>query len=213
MPTARDNSLVGCHHCNLIVKFDSDQYHDEHCPRCRAILHQRKPNSIGRSWACLIAAVILYIPANTFPIMTVISFGQGTPDTIISGVIHLIEANQLPIAALVFFASIVIPIFKIILIALILISVHFKSSWRTRDRTLIYRLTEAVGRWSMLDIFMISILVGLVKLGNIASVEAGFGAVAFAAVVVLTMFSAMFFDPRLIWDHAEENQQQAHEEY
>lgn len=209
MTTARENSLVGCHHCNLIVAVGPDDIGlapKIMCPRCSSVLHQRKPNSIARSWALLIAAVILYIPANTIPIMTVTSFGEGSPDTIMSGVIHLLEADQIPIAALVFFASIVVPIFKIVMISMILISVQFKSGWRAKDRTLIYRLMEVVGRWSMIDIFMISILVGLVKLGNIATIEVGFGAVAFAAVVVLTMFSATYFDPRLIWDHAQSNE-------
>ena len=159
---------------------------------------------MARAWAFLIAAVILYIPANIFPIMTVISFGQGAPDTIFSGVVHLIEAGQWSIAAIVFFASIFVPVLKIFVITFLLISVQFKSMWRPRDRTLMYRITELVGRWSMIDIFMISILIGLVKLDAIATIEAGAGATAFAAVVVLTMFSAMNFDPRQIWDHAQE---------
>jgi len=200
--TARDLSLISCHNCDLILhqRYLSDR-HGETCPRCRTKLHQRKPNSLGRSWAFLIAAIILYIPANVFPIMTVISFGQGAPDTILSGVIHLIEARQWSIAAIVFFASIFVPVLKISVIALLLISVQIKSKWRPRDRTVMYRLTEYVGRWSMIDIFMISILIGLVKLEQIATIEAGAGATAFAAVVILTMLSAMFFDPRQIWDN------------
>jgi paraquat-inducible protein A len=179
------------------------------CPRCGALLHQRKSDSISRTWAFLIAAFILYIPANLYPIMTVISFGRGAPDTIISGVIHLIEADQWPIAALVFFASIFVPILKLLVLAFLAISVQLKSKWRPRDRTVIYRFTEVVGRWSMIDIFMISILVALVKLGAIATIEAGIGATAFAAVVVLTMFAAMAFDPRLIWDNAEQENERA----
>ena len=136
--------------------------------------------------------------------MTVISFGQGSPDTILSGVVHLIEANQWPIAILVFFASILVPVVKIGVIAFLLISVQMRSSWRPRERTITYRLTEFIGRWSMIDIFMISILVALVKLDAVATVEAGPGAIAFAAVVILTMLSAMSFDPRLIWDRAEQ---------
>ena len=136
--------------------------------------------------------------------MTVISFGRGTPDTILSGVIHLIEAGQLPIAALVFFASIAVPVLKLFGLSYLLLSVQFKSIWRPRDRTLLYRVIEAVGRWSMIDIFMISILVTLVKLGSIATIEPGAGATSFAAVVILTMFSSMSFDPRLMWDAMED---------
>ncbi len=196
-------SLGGCHACGHVMPHAHPHWIGGACPRCAAALHHRKPDSISRAWALLIAAAILYIPANIYPIMTVISFGQGAPDTIISGVIHLIEANQWPIAILVFFASIFVPMLKISVITYLLISIQMGSTWRPRQRTLAYRLTEVVGRWSMIDIFMISILVALVKLDAVATIEAGPGAVAFAAVVILTMLSAMCFDPRLIWDAVE----------
>jgi len=196
------DALIGCHECSHVSNVHHVQ-HGERCSRCEARLHHRKPNSIARSWALLVAAIILYIPANLYPIMTVISFGKGAPDTILSGVIHLMEADQWPIALLVFFASIFVPMLKIAMIAFLLISVQIGSTWRPKERTIAYRLTEIFGRWSMIDIFMISILVALVKLGSIATIEAGPGAVAFAAVVILTMVSAMSFDPRLIWDKVE----------
>ncbi len=203
--TAARAALVSCHVCDFLAdRPAAPRSEHQSCPRCGSPLHQRKPNSIARSWALLIAAFILYFPANIYPIMTVISFGRGAPDTIISGVIHLIEANQWPIAALVFFASIFVPVLKILILAFLLISVQLKSNWRPRDRTILYRFTETVGRWSMLDIFMISILVALVKLDAVATIEAGPGAISFAAVVILTMLAAMAFDPRLIWDNAEQ---------
>lgn len=149
------------------------------------------------------AAFILYIPANALPIMTIVSLGAGEPDTILSGVITLIAAGMWPLALLVFFASIVVPMLKLFVLIYLLLSVQFKSRWRPRDRTALYRLTEAVGRWSMLDIFVIAILVALVKFGSIATIETGAGASAFASVVVITMFAAMSFDPRLIWDVIE----------
>jgi len=207
-PLMNEDVLVNCHHCDLLISFDEFHHHTHaYCPRCDSKLHRRIPNSLARSWAFLIAAAVLYIPANVFPVMTVISFGQGSPDTIMSGVVHLAEADQWPIAILVFVASIFVPILKILLITFLLISVQFKSYWRPKDRTVMYRLTELVGRWSMIDIFMISILIGLVKLGAIATIEAGIGATAFAAVVVLTMFSANYFDSRLIWDNIETRDQ------
>jgi len=196
--------LASCHGCAHVVPLVDAHRHGSSCPRCNAALHHRKPNSLSRAWALLIAAMVLYIPANVFPIMTVISFGQGTPDTIMSGVVHLMEFGQVPIALLVFFASVFVPMLKIMILTFLLISVQFGFSWRPRERTVAYRITELIGRWSMIDIFMISILVALVKLDAIATIEAGPGAVAFAAVVVLTMLSAMAFDPRLIWDRAEE---------
>jgi paraquat-inducible protein A len=167
-------------------------------------VHARKPNSIARTWALVIAACILYIPANVLPVMTVVYFGSGEPDTILSGVVLLIRAGMWPIAALVFFASITVPVLKLISLFYLLISVQRRSRRRLRDRTVLYRVIEAVGRWSMVDIFMIAILVALVSLGSIATIEPGAGAIAFAAVVVITIIAAMTFDPRLIWDVQEE---------
>lgn len=197
-------SAIGCHTCGHVLAGAHD-WHGADCPRCQARLHHRKTNSLSRTWALLIAAAIFYVPANIYPIMTVISFGRGAPDTILSGVVHLIEADQWPIAILVLVASIFVPVLKITIIAFLLITVQMESAWRPRERTLTYRLTEFIGRWSMIDIFMISILIALVKLEAIATIEAGPGAVAFSAVVILTMLSAMSFDPRLIWDRAELN--------
>jgi paraquat-inducible protein A len=204
-------SLVGCHACDQVCRLT----HGEHarCPRCGATLHRRKPHSLARTWALLIAACILYIPANLLPVMTVTSFGQGEPDTILSGVKTLIAAGMWPVALLVFFASITVPVLKIVAMIFLLISVQRGSRWRPRDRTVLYRMVESVGRWSMVDIFMISILVALVNLGSIASIVPGPGAIAFAAVVILTMIAAMTFDPRLIWDareRARDGQQTVH---
>lgn len=176
-----------------------------HCPRCGAPLHARKPDSLSRTWALVIAALILYVPANYYPVMTVVSFGSGEPDTIVSGVRHLIASGSWPLALLVFFASITVPVLKIFSLIVLLATTQRRSAWRIRERTLLYRIVESVGRWSMIDIFMLSILVALVRLGSIASIEPGAGALSFAAVVVITMTAAMAFDPRLMWDRAGEN--------
>jgi paraquat-inducible protein A len=177
----------------------------EPCPRCRAPVELRKRNSFARSWALILAAAILYLPANLFPIMTVISFGSGAPDTILSGVEHLARVGEWPLALLVFFASITVPVLKITGLALLLVMSERRSRWHLRERTRLYRIIEAVGRWSMIDIFMLSILVALVRLGVIATVVPGVGALSFAAVVVLTMVAAQTFDARLMWDKAGEN--------
>lgn len=204
-PTAARAGLMSCHACHQLSPMPPGLNHVEAiCPRCGAPLHLRKPNSISRTWALLIAAYILYIPANLLPVMTVISFGKGEADTILSGVKELIHAGMLPIAMLVFFASITVPVLKLMVLTFLLLSVHYKSQWRPRERTFLYRITEIVGRWSMIDIFMISILIALVKLDAVATIEPGPGAISFAAVVILTMFAAMSFDPRLIWDSIEE---------
>jgi paraquat-inducible protein A len=197
--TAASKSLIACHSCGKLNPTGGKG----HCTRCDAHLHMRKPMSIQRTWALLISAAILYIPANTLPVMTMIISGKGEPHTVLGGAIELFEAGSWSSGFLVVFASVTVPCFKILGLFYLLLSVHFKSLWRPRDRTVMYRVIELVGRWSMIDIFMVSILAALVNLGALALVEPGPGATYFAAVVILTMLAAMSFDPRLIWDHME----------
>ncbi len=201
LPPRLDADYVSCHSCSLLGELDTSSAQAP-CPRCGAALHARKPNSLSRTWALLLSAFILYIPANVYPIMTVVSFGQGAPDTIISGVVHLAGAGMWPLALLVFFASVMVPMAKLIGLSFLLVTVQLDFKWRPRERTVLYRMVEAVGRWSMIDVFMIAILVALVKLGSVASIEPGLAATSFAAVVVITMIAAETFDPRLIWDAA-----------
>jgi paraquat-inducible protein A len=204
--TENRDSLVSCHACDLVCRVrPSEPLSHAVCPRCGAHLHRRKPDSLARTMALVLTAAILYIPANAFPVMTVISFGKGAPDTILSGIKELIHAGMWPLALLVFFASILVPMLKLLGLSYLLISVRIRSRWRLRDRTRLYRVIEGVGRWSMIDIFMISILIALVKLEAIATIEPGVGAIAFAGVVVVTMFASMCFDPRLMWDAAGAN--------
>jgi len=166
-------------------------------------MHLRKPNSIARTWALILAAFIFYIPANVLPITVVISLGKAQKDTIMSGVIYFVKTGMWPIALVIFVASIFVPLLKLLILTFLLITVQRKSVWRQKDRTLLYRITEVVGRWSMIDIFVVTILVALVSLGSLATIYAGPGVIFFAAVVVITMFAAMSFDPRLIWDTEE----------
>ena len=199
---AVDAGILVCNECHELNRQASGS-DAQSCTRCGAIVHARRPNSIVRTWALLITASILYIPANVLPIMTVSALGQGSPDTIMSGVITLLKHGMLPIAAVVFIASILVPTFKLVGIGLLLYSVQRHQPLSARQRILMYRFIEFIGRWSMLDIFVIAILVAVVNFGRIASVEANLGAVAFASVVILTMLAALTFDPRLIWDNTE----------
>lgn len=196
--TLHDPHLLHCHTCHLTSVSSA---HHAACPRCGSALHKRKANSLTRTWALTLTAYILYIPANLLPVMTVTMSGKGEPDTIMSGVKELALGGMWPLALLVFFASITVPVLKLLVLTYLLISVQYRSHWRPRERTVLYRITESVGRWSMIDIFVIAILVALVKLGALATIMAGAGAVAFGGVVVITMFAAMSFDPRLIWDN------------
>lgn len=204
--TARRASLYSCHDCGLLSRIRPlPRGVHAHCARCGAKLHLRKPNSVARTAALVLAAAICYIPANVLPVMKVVSFGHGEADTIMSGVIVLFQGGQIPIAVLVLFASVTVPMLKLVGLTYLLITIKMKSRWRPKDRTVLYRLIEFVGRWSMLDMFMVSILVALVQLGKLATIEPGLGATFFAAVVVITMIAAASFDPRVMWDVIEED--------
>lgn len=204
--TAAAAKLVTCLTCGLVCRaVPEDATHVQRCPRCASVLSSRKENSIARTWALIIAAIILYIPANTVPIMTATRLGRAQSDTILSGVGYLVHSGQWPLALLIFFASIVVPILKLLILIMLLLSVQYGARWRPLERTKLYRLTERVGRWSMVDIYVVTILVALVQLGALANIEAEAGALYFGAVVVLTMIAANTFDPRLIWDKAPQS--------
>ena len=202
-PTALNSGLVGCGVCHLLVPAPKAG-EKAHCPRCGAALHRRKPNSLARTWALVLAALIFYLPANLLPITVVTSLGMVQADTIMSGVLYFIKEGSWPIAAVIFIASVFVPLMKLVILIYLLVSVQRGSTARLRDRARLYRITEAVGRWSMVDIFVVTILVALVNLGALASIQAGPAAPFFAAVVVVTMFAAMSFDPRLMWDAKEQ---------
>jgi paraquat-inducible protein A len=209
--TARDAGLLQCRVCGCLSQPPTvvGKQAVISCPLCHARLHLHEHNnSIEVTWALLVAAMILYIPANTLPIMSVYMLGSGKPDTILSGVFHLMEAGQWPLAVIVFGASIVVPLLKLITLSFLLITIQRKSCWRTRERMLLYKITEYVGRWSMVDIFVIAILTGLVQFGTLARVDANAGSLSFAAVVVLTMFAARTLDEHLIWDISRHEDQQ-----
>ena len=195
---AIDCGLHQCLDCHAL-----NAQHLTHCARCGAKVYARRPASLARTWALLITAMVFFIPANVLPIMTVRSLGQGTPDTIMSGVVSLIQLGMWPIALVVFVASILVPTFKLLGLTLLLYSVQRHIPMSAQQRIYMYRFIEWIGRWSMLDIFVIAILVALVRFDSLASVEAGPGAIAFASVVILTMLAAISFDPRLIWDNTD----------
>ena len=198
---------IACEVCGLLGPSDPDG--PAHCRRCGAHLHARKPNSMARAWALMIAAIIFYGPANIYPVLTVIQLGSGAPSTIMGGVVELLGSGMYPLAALVFCASIVVPVLKLIALGAMLVATWLGSARRLRDRTRAYRIVAAIGRWSMIDVFMASILVALVHFGGLVNISSGFGAVAFASVVILTMLAAEAFDPRLMWDAAGAQQEAA----
>ena len=192
---------IGCETCGLVC-LPAAADAGPRCPRCGSHLHARKPDSIARTWALVIASLVLYGPANAYPVLTVVQLGAGAPSTILGGVEELLSSGMYPLAALVFLASVVVPMLKLIGLVAMLAATQAGWAGRLRDRTSLFRVVRAVGRWSMIDVFMISILVALVQFGAVVTIAPGLGAVAFAAVVVLTMFAAEAFDPRLMWDAA-----------
>ncbi|OUS27370.1 paraquat-inducible membrane protein A [Gammaproteobacteria bacterium 45_16_T64] len=198
---ALTQGLTACDECHHVVRLtEVSPTQSQRCSRCFSVIHARKPKSISRTWAWVLTGLILLFPANMLPVMTVVYLGNGSPDTIMSGVIHLAEEGMYPIALLVFIASVFVPIVKLVGLITLLVVVQCKLPLSAKQCTYLYRMIEFIGRWSMLDLFMISILVTLVDLGAVASITAGAGATAFASVVVATIFAANTFDPRLIWD-------------
>jgi paraquat-inducible protein A len=197
--------LISCHACHLLSRRPKALAHNvAYCPRCGEELHQRKPNSLMRTWALVIAAMVFYIPANVLPMTITSAVGTVSADTIMSGVIYFMQHGSWEIALVIFTASVFVPFLKFIILIYLLLSVQFKWVKKPKDLTRLYRFTEAIGRWSMLDIYVVTILVALVKLGFLADIEAGPAALYFALVVVTTMIAAESFDPRLIWDVMEE---------
>lgn len=195
---AATHGLAGCHTCGKVAAVEL-----ENCPRCGTHLHLRKPESIQRTVALMVAAALLYIPANILPIMTIVELGDVSENTIVGGMLTFWRSGAYPIAIVIFTASILIPFLKIIALTWLCLAATGKLHPSPAMLGKIYWFTELLGRWSMVDIFVVGILVALVQLGNYMTITVGPGALAFAGVVVLTMFAAMSFDPRLLWDRFE----------
>jgi paraquat-inducible protein A len=173
------------------------------CPRCGSRLVPRRPGSLAATAAFTLAGYILYVPANVLPVLTITRFGRAEPYTILGGVRDLAAAGLWPLALLVLFASILVPVLKLAGLSWFLISIRLRSGRLLRERTALYRLIDFIGRWSNIDVFMISIVSALLQFGILTTVDPGSGIASFAAVVVLTMIAARAFDPRLMWDAAE----------
>jgi paraquat-inducible protein A len=197
-PRAHELGIIGCHVCGLVCR--EPAVDDAACPRCGAALHRRKHDSIRRTWALLLAAFILYIPANVLPIMRTVSLGDVDDNTIISGVVELWVKGSPSLAVIVFTASIVVPMLKFLVLGTLLVSTQRHSGWALRQRAKLYRLVEFIGYWSMLDVFVVALLTALVRFGFFSQVEPLPGVVFFGLTVILTMFASMSFDPRLMWD-------------
>jgi len=196
--SALEQGYLSCRHCHKLIE-QGDQAFD-YCPRCHSKVYSRIPHSLRWSWALLLSGFFLYIPANILPIMTLNKMWVLRTDTIMSGIINLYNIGMAPIAAIVFTASVIVPLLKMLVLAYILLVIQFKKNRNHLLDCRMFRIVEFIGRWSMLDIFVISILLGMVKFGNVASVNLEPAALLFEIVVILTMLAALSLDSRLIWD-------------
>lgn len=202
-PRARQLGVVGCHACGLVCEDVLGESLHARCPRCGAALHRRHPDSIARAWAFLLASMIFYIPANVLPVMYTALMGSGHDSTIMSGVIQFWQGGSYGIALVIFVASVAVPCTKFLVMVLLLATSQRRSRWKLRERARLYRLVEVVGYWSMLDVLVVAVVAALVKFQVLSDIEPRVGIFFFGVVVILTMLSAMSFDPRLIWDGDE----------
>ena len=197
--TALQMGLIACNACGQVEPRDLS-IKRQRCSRCDSVLHRRHPDSLRRTWALLVAAALLYIPANLLPVMHTESLLDTQDNTIISGVVYFWTSGDWPLAVVVFVASIIVPMLKISALVLLLVTAQRHSRWYPRERTTLYRFLERIGRWSMLDVFVVTLTVALVRFQSFAEVTAGLGVIAFGSVVILTLLASMQFDPRLAWD-------------
>ncbi len=194
---AGDVGLCLCHGCGQTCDLSKNAHN---CDRCGASIHRRKANAISRGWAFLLAALVFYVPANLLPVMRTEMLGSGSDSTIGGGVLEFWEAGAWDIALIIFIASIGVPAIKFFSLGLLLFTAQRRSSWARRQRSQLYRFVELIGYWSMLDVMVVALVAALVQLRGLGTIEPRVGILFFGMVVVLTMLSAMSFDPRLIWD-------------
>ncbi len=197
-------TAVACRTCGLLQRMEELRPGTAaECRRCGSLLVERKVDSLGRTAALSLAALIFYIPANIYPILSIQRYGAYSESTVWDGCVKLFQNGQWVVAVIVFLASILIPMFKLLGLFFLVVTAHIRSTRQRRERTWVYRIIEVIGPWAMLDVFLLSVLVALVKLGEIATVRPGPGLLAFTAVVVLTILASASFDPKLIWEEPD----------
>jgi len=199
--TAKDSNLALCPKCHKLNALSGvDNNNEIQCIRCQGLFYQRKPHSLQYTLAWNFAALIAFIPANLYPIMIIYSLGIGDPSTILSGIGQFVDHGLYPIAAIIFTASIIVPLLKIIGLFVLVYRVHTGIRLRPDKHSKFYHILEFLGPWSMLDVFVVALLVAVVELGFVTSVAAGPAINYFTLTVIFTMIAANSFDPRLLWD-------------
>ena len=198
--TAAQCGLMRCHDCDLLIDHQAAVSHGGECPRCGSAIHQRKPNTISRTWALVRTSMVLVLPANLLPIMEVSFLGIPERSTIMDGIIYFFKEGSYGIGLIIFLASVLVPLFKIVGLIIMLLTIRRRKAKFLKQKTKMFRFIEFIGRWSMLDIFVIALMTVLVDFGFFSSVETAPGATFFCMVVFCTMLAAIVFDPRTMWD-------------
>ena len=189
-----------CLSCKKLINAEKIEANGLVCPVCGCIVHQRKKNSIEKTWAFTLTAILFYIPANILPIMDIEMFSGASSNTILGGVRELLNNKMYFVGIIVFIASFIVPLFKIVTLLYLLITIKIRNRFTRRRKTVLYHIVEIIGKWSMLDVYVITIMAGLVNMGYIIKIKGDMGAVFFGATVVMTMLASKSFDTRLIWD-------------
>lgn len=200
MPT-----IIACKTCGLVQRMEElDPGTVAECGRCGSIIGRHRVNSLGRTAAFTLAALVFYVPANIYPILRMEFYGAYSESTVWDGVVKLFQDGQWLVAMIVFLASILIPLFKLLGLFFLVVTAKLKSGRRQEERTRVYKIIEVIGPWAMLDVFLLAVLVALVKLEQLATVLPGPGLLAFTAVVALTILASASFDPKVIWEESDE---------
>jgi paraquat-inducible protein A len=197
-PELSATAEVSCHHCAMLQPASN-----QHCDFCQAALHHRKVDSLQRTWLFLLTGMLFYIPANLLPIMVTSTLGKAEPSTIVGGVILLWQHGSYPIAIIIFIASVAVPMGKFLVLFGLASGARLKLLNGPQAKIVAYRATEFIGRWSMVDVFVVAFLAGLIRLGNLMAIYPGPAVLAFATMVISTMLAAASFEPKMFWDDYE----------
>ena len=195
--------LISCKNCHKM--YEKENFDDFVCTRCNHVVRKRIKNSLQVSLALTICAILLYIPAMLYPIMEVTKFGVKIESTILQGVISFLDMESYFIAFVVFTASVIIPMIKLVGLLFIFISLKTDIKMQNNRKILIFKFVEAIGKWSMIDIYVVALLASIIQLDELFNIKGGVAATSFALMVILTMIAANRFDTRIIWDEYRNN--------
>jgi paraquat-inducible protein A len=206
---ALSSGLGNCPRCHKLNVMHSEK---QHCTRCKTLFTPRKPKSIQYTLAWTIAALVMFIPANTYPMMVFYTLGKPDASTILEGIAIFIQMGMFPVAIIIFIASFIVPLGKIIGLFTLMYNAQYPTKLTLKQQGKLYHLVEFLGPWSMLDVFVVAVMAAVVNLGFLTSIEAASGITYFTLMVIFTMFAAESFDPRLLWDNHQKHHQSSYDD-